>query len=129
MRFTRRLRANSIVCAALSTLLTATSAHSEDTVTRANRMAYDTAIKCFIADGLASDERHDAGDESGADAYRRKARQSFDVAYTAGNKLGMTDKQVSRDLDFAQATELTRMMRDRRYFLSTAATCKAVGLM
>ena len=120
--------ASVIICASVILFGIPASA-SDDAAAHAIRLAYDTAIKCFVAGGLASDNRHDAGDETGASAYRAKARQSFNVAYTAGAKLGMTDRQVARDLDFAQDTELTRMLRDNSYFTSTAATCKAVGLM
>lgn len=96
---------------------------------RANRIAYDAAIKCAVADSLAGDDRHDVGDEAGAAAYKDKSRRSFDLTYTLGDKLGYAQDRIRRDLDFAQLSEMPKMMRDRSYFMSTAATCKALHLM
>ncbi|MEI9994919.1 MAG: hypothetical protein WDM91_10020 [Rhizomicrobium sp.] len=107
----------------------ATAGRTDDAAAHANRLAYDATLKCAVANGLASDDHHDAGDAAKADEYRTKARRSFDLAYKIGAKLGLADGQIARDLEFAQDSELPRMMRDRSYYLSTAATCKAVGLM
>jgi hypothetical protein len=101
----------------------------DDSVARANRIAYDAAIKCAVANSLAGDDRHDAGDEAGATAYKSKSRRSFDLTYTLGEKLGYEQKQIAHDLDFAQLSEMPKMVRDRGYFLSSAATCKALHLM
>jgi len=122
----KRLGAALVVCACVGT---ATARAEEDAATRANRSAYNALIKCFVANGLASDERSKAGDSEKAAAYNAKARQSFDYAYVAGEKIGLNDKQVARDLSFVQDTELPKMIRDRQYFFSAAATCKALGLM
>jgi len=102
---------------------------TDDAVARSSRMAYDATLKCAVANGLASDDHHDAGDATKAAEYRAKARRSFDLAYQIGAKLGLSESQIARDLEFAQDSELPRMMRDRSYYLSTAATCKALGLM
>jgi hypothetical protein len=96
---------------------------------RANRIAYEATIKCAVANSLAGDDRHDAGDEAGATAYKDKSRRSFDLTYTLGGKLGYADERIKRDLDFAQLSEMPKMMRDHGYFLSTAANCKALHLM
>ena len=101
----------------------------DDSVARANRIAYDAAIKCAVANSLAGDDRHDAGDEAGAAAYKSKSRRSFDLTYTLGGKLGYEQNQIAHDLDFAQLSEMPKMVRDRSYFMSTAATCKALHLM
>jgi hypothetical protein len=98
-------------------------------MTRANRMAYDSAQKCAVAGAIASDDRHKAGDDAKADAYRAKSKLSFNTAYALGERLGLSDEQVKRDLDFAQLTELPRMLGDENYYLSTVATCKALGLI
>ena len=95
----------------------------------ANRSAYDMARKCLVADGHASAERNRAGDTAKAAHYDAMARQAFDVAFNAGEKLGLSDDQVKRDLDFTQQMELPRFIREPDYLRSTAATCKAVGLM
>lgn len=102
---------------------------TEDAVMRANRIAYDATIKCAVANAVASDDRHDAGDEAGASDYQAKSRRSFDLTYQLGGKLGLGETQIAHDLDFAQLSELPKMMRDRKYFLSTVATCKALHLM
>ena len=108
---------------------TAAADSTDDAVARATRMAYDSALKCFVADGYASDERRKAGDGEKSAAYRAKARVSFDLAYTAGGKIGLSDDQIGRDFDFALKTELPRFKGDTRYLLDTASTCKALGLM
>jgi hypothetical protein len=108
---------------------TSPASAQDDAVTRANRLAYDSTLKCFVADGYASDERRKAGDAVKSAAYKAKARESFDLAYAAGEKIGLTDQKIGRDLDFAQETELPQFIRDQRYLLDTAATCKALGLM
>jgi len=94
-----------------------------------DRMAYDATLKCAVANGLAKLDERDAGNAAGVTEYETKTRRSFDLAYTLGKKLGLTDKQVLKDLDASRDMEVPHMMRDRRYFLSTAATCKAMGLM
>jgi len=104
-------------------------AAADNAAARANRIAYDSAIKCAVANSLAGDDRHDAGDDAGATAYKAKSRRSFDLTYALGDKLGYSEKQIAHDLDFAQLSEMPKMMRDKSYFLKTAATCKALKLM
>lgn len=101
----------------------------DDAEMHATRMTYDAALKCFVADGYASDERRKSGDSEKSAVYRAKARVSFDLAYTAGEKIGLGDDMVGRDIDFALKTELPRFVQDQRYLLDTASTCKALGLM
>ena len=113
----------------LAGALTTSAASSDGTGMRGNQIAYDAAIKCAVANSLAGDDRHDAGDEAGAAAYKDKSRRSFDLTYTLGAKLGYAQDRIAHDLDFAQLSEMPKMVRDRGYFLSTAATCKALHLM
>ncbi len=119
---------SALICGA-AILFNNSASAGDDAAAHTNRLAYDTAIRCFVADAYASDERRKVGDEVKADSYKAKSRESFDLAYTAGDKIGLTDKQVGRDLDFAQQTELPRLIRDQHYLLDTASTCKALGLM
>ena len=100
-----------------------------DAVAKANQGAYEHAIRCFLANGYASDGRRKAGDAARATAYDTKARQSFDLAYAAGNRIGLNDTKIGRDLDYYQSIELPRFIRDEKYLLSVASTCKALGLM
>src|ERR1700741_1780461 len=99
----------------LCACLIAPISRAEDAMTRANRMAYQSVMKCFVASGYASDERRRAGDPAKADSYRAQARNSFDLAYTVGEKLGLSDKQVGRDLNFYQDTELPKFIGDKPY--------------
>jgi len=96
---------------------------------RANRMAYESLMRCFVANAHAGDERQTVGDTAKAASYRAKARKSFDLAYAAGEKIGLSDDKISRDLDYAQATELPHLISDQHYQMDTASTCKALGLM
>jgi hypothetical protein len=124
-----RLVGVAVTLAALLCANASAASSTDDAVTRANHMAYDAAIKCFVADAYASDERRKAGDAAKSAAYHTMSRVSFDVAFTAGTKIGFDDDKVNRDLEFAQETELPRFIRDQKYLLDTAATCKAMGLM
>jgi len=124
----RRLLAAALLVG-LCALGPALADRASDAVARSNKLAYDATLKCAVANGLASDDHHDAGDNAKAADYRAKARRSFDLAYQIGAKLGLSESQIAHDLEFAQDSELPRMMRDRTYYLSTAATCKALGLM
>lgn len=93
------------------------------------RQAYDATLKCAVANGLAKLDERDAGHASGVAEYDTKTHRSFDLAYTLGAKIGLTDNQVLNDLNAAQNSELPRMMRDRSYYVDVVATCKAMGLM
>jgi hypothetical protein len=94
-----------------------------------DREAYQLTMKCYVTDGFASDDQRKAGNSAKADAYEAKARRSFDLAYQFGQKIGLTEKQVGHDIDYAQSSELARMVRDRQYYAAAAANCSAVGLL
>jgi hypothetical protein len=98
-------------------------------VARANRLAYDMAMKCFVANGHALGLRKRAGDEAGASQSEVKARQSFDAAQRLGQIIGYSDDRVRQDFGLAQTRELPPMVTDQKYFLKAVAMCKAVGLM
>jgi hypothetical protein len=121
----RHLAGALTACACLG----AATAMADDAAMRANRIAYEATIKCAVANAIASDDRHDVGDEDGASDYQKKSRRSFDLTYQLGGKLGLDEKRIAHDLDFAQLSEFPRMMRDRKYFLSAVATCKALRLL
>jgi hypothetical protein len=116
-----------VVALSLSFLLMANEADAA--TAQGNRMAYDATLKCAVANGLAEQDERDAGHAAGAAEYETKTHRSFDLAYVLGAKVGLTDQQVLHDLDAAREIELSRMMRDRSYYLSTVSTCKAMGLM
>jgi hypothetical protein len=95
----------------------------------AQRLAYEAAMKCFVANSYVSGERAKAGDAAKAASYDANARKSFDLSYRAGEALGVGEAQVKRDLDFAQANELPKMVGNLDYLKGVAATCKALSLM
>jgi hypothetical protein len=95
----------------------------------AYRSTYTATIRCFVANGVAMDDYKDAQQPAQAAAYERKAAQSFDLAYQAGRKIGLSDSRIESDLDGARRTELPSMMRDKTYFAKAVAECRAVGLM
>lgn len=86
-------------------------------------------MKCFVANGHAMGGRERAGDSAKAAYYETKARQSFDTAVKLGNALGFTGLRINQDFGMVQARELPTIVKDESYFLSIAATCKAMGLM
>jgi len=113
----------------VASLIPAIGHAQSDAVDRTNRAAYEAAIKCFVVDGYASTQREKAGDAEKAASYEASARHSFDVAFAAGARIGLGDSQVNRDIDYAQVSELPKLIRDLDYLKSVAATCKALHLM
>jgi len=95
----------------------------------ANGSAYDVALKCAVANGVAEQDEHDAGHPQRVVEFEQKSHRSFDLAVSLGGKIGLSNEQIQRDLDAAKDNELPRMMRDQSYYLGIVSTCKAVGLM
>ncbi|MDP1735992.1 MAG: hypothetical protein Q8L23_00975 [Caulobacter sp.] len=100
-----------------------------DATARANRMAYDAAMKCFVANGHAIGLRERAGDTVKAAYYETRARLSFDTAMKLGAVLRLSGSRIDQDFRLAQTRELPPMVTDETYFLDAVATCKALGLM
>lgn len=105
------------------------AARAEDAVTRANRMAYAAAMKCFVVNGIARGDQQDAHDEAKAASFERMARKSYDAAVKLGNALGYSGSRMDQDFGMAQTYELPKMLKDTGYYRSSATTCKALGLM
>jgi hypothetical protein len=91
--------------------------------------AYHAALKCFAANTEASAERRDAGDQAGADRYNASGQQAFNGAVKLGGMLGLTNRQINRDFEALQTTEMPRMIKDRQYFIGVVSECKGLGLM
>ncbi len=128
----RRLTACALACAvalAVTSAVAAADSDGDDAVLRADKMAYDSAIKCFIANGIVAGDWHRDGNSAKQLASEAKARESFDLATRAGETLGYSGTRMNEDFGLAQTAELPRMMTDVAYFKRTAATCKALGLM
>jgi hypothetical protein len=104
------------------------AANTDDAMTRANRMAYDIAMKCFVANGVARGNSRDAGDTAQAAVYEAKARRSFNAASNLGDALKYSDKRVNQDFGLAQTQELPKMVRDGAYLRQTLAICETGGL-
>lgn len=117
------------VIAALSLAFLLAAHGSLAATAQGNRLAYDATLKCAVANGVAEIDEREARQPARAAEFETKSRRSFDLAYTLGAKVGLTDKQVLGDLNSARETELPRMMHDRNYYTGVVATCKAMGLM
>lgn len=91
--------------------------------------AYDSSLRCFVANGRAIGVQERAGDAQAAARYEQKARLSFDTALRLGQSLGFSGTRINQDLGIAQGRELPQMVNDRRYFEQAVATCRALGLM
>ncbi len=91
-------------------------------------MAYNTAIKCFVAYGTARGNSHDVGDLRQASAYEASARSAYDVAERLADILGYPKSKVDQDFALAQAQELPRFVQDRTYLARTITTCGLAGL-
>jgi hypothetical protein len=100
----------------------------DDTATRANRVAYESALKCFVAEGSIAGREKDAGDTAQQTAYEARARQSFDIANALGGKLGYSGSRISQDFGLAQTEELPKLVSDPQHLKRVMATCEALGL-
>ncbi len=105
------------------------AASAEDAAMRANRSAYEAAIKCFIANGIVAGDKREDGDKVEQAVFEGKARESFEIANKAGAALGYTGSHINEDFGLAQASEMPRLVKDSGYFKRTAAICKGLGLM
>lgn len=94
-----------------------------------NRAAYDVALKCFVANGKAKEDRRGAGDASGAARYDTQAKHAFDTAVLLGTALGYSNDQMNRDIGSTLDRELPLMVRSPEYFRQSVADCRAYGLM
>ncbi len=94
-----------------------------------DQMAYDLALKCFVAEGVASGDSDDAGKRELAAGYEAKAHASFDTAKVLGTNLGYSGNRITHDFRRSQAYELPLMVKDKAYLHQALATCKAAGLL
>lgn len=107
----------------------ATAVPAGATQANADRSAYDSAIKCLVANSRAKSMRLRAGDEPGAARYDTQARQTFDVVVRLGHGMGLSNERINGDLDTMMDRELPLMVQDDAYFRQTVANCRAMGLM
>lgn len=115
-----------VLLAAASVAALAGPAVASDT---GDRAAYGYAIKCYVANAMASDDFERKGNSARSAVYEANAKRSFDGAVTIGRKLGYSNRQLNQDLDRAQSEEMPHMVRDAAYYRDAIATCKALGLM
>lgn len=107
----------------------AASAQAASATGRGNRLAYEAAMKCYVANGAAYGERADAGDDEAAARYERAARKSFDTAVKLGGVLGFSGSRIDQDFGLATARELPKLVADQAYSRQALAVCRAIGLM
>ena len=101
---------------------------TDDAVARANRSAYQLAMECFVAEGVARGYDLNVGDKARADELERRARVSFDTAVKLGNELGYTGTRVNEDLGLTQSEEVPKFYRDIQYLKAQIAKCESVGI-
>jgi hypothetical protein len=97
----------------------------EDATTRA---AYDVALKCFVANGVARGNAKDRGDTANATAFEKKSRESFDTAMKLGDELGYVGGRVNQDFGMIQAAELPKFVKSKNYLFVTLLNCQGAGL-
>jgi hypothetical protein len=119
---------SAVACCTSIFAQSATGQTSEDASTRANRIAYESALKCFVAEGSVAGREKDAGDKVQQAAYEGRARQSFDIANALGGKLGYSGSHISQDFGLAQTEELPKLVSDPQHLKRVLATCEALGL-
>jgi len=100
-------------------------AQTQDASTRA---AYDVAMKCFVADGVARGNNRDIGDSVKAAAFEKKSRESFDTAMKLGDQLGFVGSRVNEDFGMTEAAELPKFVKSKSYLFTTLLVCQSAGL-
>jgi hypothetical protein len=115
--------------AALATALGGPVLAQSDSATQADRSAYQAAMKCFVVVGMLVGDAKDNGKPELSADYDTKARRSFDFAVQLGHKIGLSGEEISEDFGLAQSRELPKLVANKSYFRSEAATCKALGLL
>jgi hypothetical protein len=104
------------------------SANADNLTTQANRLAYDLAVKCFVANGVARGNSRAAHDEASAAKFEKRARQSFDVAGALGDKLGYSGNRQTADFEMAQSEFLPKFVTNPADLRQIEKTCESVGL-
>jgi hypothetical protein len=117
-----------VAALAFSACLAASAAIADDAATRASHAAYELAMKCFVANGVARGDSRDAHDETSATAFEKRARESFDIAGALGDKLGYSGNRQSADFGMAQTDLLPKFVMDKAYLRQTENMCKSAGL-
>lgn len=87
---------------------------------RANRNAYDYAVRCFAVAGIAQ-ERGMRRIDNGERAY--------DMAQQLGARLGYSPQQTDNDLLARSRTETAAMRRDAAYLNRTLDECRRLRLL
>lgn len=113
---------------ALAILATAAPLHADPT-TDGNRRLYDNARRCFVVNANFVRAFEQAGDSANAALFEDKAHTAYDLAYAWAKELGLSQAQVSADIDATRDAELPRLMRDQAYLTASAKFCKEQGLM
>ncbi len=106
----------------------ASAGKADDANARSTRMAYDIAMKCFVANGVARGNNRDLGKTAEAAKYEANARQSFNAASNLGDKLGYSGTRINQDFGMAQADQLPKLVKDAAYLERTLAMCGSAGL-
>lgn len=97
---------------------------------RGNQLAYNYAMRCFVAGGILAGDMRRRGDQPDRiAATSRYGKKAFDLAYQVGGVLGFSKKQISADLDSFQRTEARRLVLESGYMDATWADCAKLDLM
>lgn len=114
----------------LASLMFTGSAVAQTSTEQASaKQAFEIAVRCFLANGLAKRNRLKQGDAAGVAAYETKSEESFGVAEAFSKRLGYSRSQFRASVTAMEEPELKRMMTEPGYFKSVMATCKAAKLM
>lgn len=103
-------------------------AGSAQAQTDGKHRAYDYALRCFVAGGVAAGETGDPNGPAAA-AIKAHAREAYDAAYKMGAALGYKKAQISADLHSYARAETRRLTTDAAYLATTRQDCAQLGLM
>ena len=103
---------------------TVASASSQDV-----RGAYDAALKCFVANGYLKGTFEKSGDSANASLFDARAHKAFDLAFSYGDMLHLSQQQVKADISRTSDPELRKLLTDGSYLTVIAKDCKYWGMM
>ncbi len=93
------------------------------------RHAYDAARRCYVANGEVYSAFKRNGDATNAAMFEKKAHTAYDLAYSYGGRLRLSQQQITADLKETTDTELPKLVGDSAYLTTVAKDCKYWGMM
>lgn len=105
------------------------SSFSANAAASDTQRAYDAARRCYVANGHVYDSFKQSGDAANTSLFEAKAKKSFDLAYSYGHQLHLSNDEIATDIHQTTDVELRKLLADSAYLTTVAKDCKYWGMM